>query len=105
VDRADGADWIEARLAEPQDAGVTRIVDHSIALQYFPAARRTRVIDAIKAAGARATADRPLAWLSMEFTAEVTSHAVLRLQTWPGTGELESLAHVHPHGAKITWLG
>jgi hypothetical protein len=105
VDRADGADWIEARLAEPQEAGVTRIVDHSIALQYFPAAGRTRVIDAIRAAGARATADRPLAWLSMEFTAEVTSHAMLRLQCWPRTGELESLAHVHPHGAKITWLG
>ncbi len=104
VDQADGADWIEARLGEPQDAGVTRIVYHSIALQYFPTEGRQRVIAAIKAAGARATRDRPLAWLSLEFTAEVTSHALLRLQCWPGTGTLETLAHVHPHGTKIEWL-
>jgi hypothetical protein len=104
VEHADGADWIEARLAEPQDAGVTRIVYHSIALQYFPAEGRKRVIDAIKLAGAQATANRPLAWLSMEFAVDVTSHALLRVRSWPDTGALETLAHVHPHGAKITWL-
>jgi hypothetical protein len=28
----------------------------------------------------------------------------LRLTYWPG-GEESLLAHVHPHGAKVSWLG
>ncbi len=105
VERGDGADWIEARLAEPQEEGATRIIFHSIALQYFPADGRRRVVEAIKRAGDRATMQRPLAWLSMEFTAEVKAKAQLRLQTWPGQGALETLAQVHPHGAEIDWAG
>jgi hypothetical protein len=105
VERGDGANWIERALAEPQEAGVTRVVYHSIALQYFPQAARERVITAIRQAGEKASADRPLAWLSMEFSAHVTTHAVLSLQCWPGTGSRETLAHVHPHGAALTWLG
>jgi hypothetical protein len=103
--RGDGADWIEAQLAAPQEAGVTRVVYHSIALQYFPEAGRKRVIDAIRSAGESATPERPIAWLSMEFRAEVKEHALLRLQCWPGSGELETLAELHPHGAWINWLG
>ncbi len=105
VDRGDGADWIEARLAGPQQMGVTRIVYHSIALQYFPEEGRARVIQAIQAAGALATAEHPLAWLSMEFGGSVVGNqARLRLQSWPGDGTSEILADVHPHGASINWL-
>lgn len=102
VERGDGAEWIEKRLALPQEDGVARIVYHSIALQYFPPEGRARVKAAIEAAGARATPERPLAWLSMEFPAKVTA-AELRLSCWPGTGEAELLALAHPHGARVQW--
>jgi hypothetical protein len=105
VDRGDGAVWIETALAAPQEMGVTRVVYHSIALQYFPEAGRKRVITAIHDAGEAATPERPLAWLSMEFSAEVKAYAMLRLQCWPGSGKMETLAELHPHGAKIKWLG
>lgn len=104
VEQADGVTWLEQRLATPQEKGVTRIVYHSIALQYFPAEGRDRVRAAIAAAGGRATADRPLAWLSMEFHEQATT-AELRLTTWPGTGVHQLLARTHPHGAHIDWLG
>ncbi len=103
VAQGDGADWIEQQLLEPQPAGVTRVVYHSIALQYFPREGRQRVRDAIHAAGARATVERPLAWLSMEFAEAVTS-ASLDLTCWPG-GERQTLAQVHPHGAHVNWSG
>lgn len=103
VESSDGANWLEQRLAMPQEAGVTRVVYHSVALQYFPAEGRTRVQQAIAAAGERATADRPLAWLSMEFYEQIAL-AELRLTTWPGDGEYCLLARCHPHGAHIDWL-
>jgi hypothetical protein len=104
IDRADGVSWIAEQLERPQDAGVTRIVYHSIALLYFPDAGRKAVIDAIRSAGERATPERPLAWLNMEFAAGVKDKALLRMTTWPEHGETETLAHVHPHGAAIEWL-
>ncbi len=105
VDKADAADWIEAQLAVPKEDGVTRLVFHSIVLQYLPPASRKRVVNAILAAGAAATATRPLAWLSMEFTGPVKSEAELRLQCWPNIRGNELIATVHPHGASITWAG
>ncbi len=102
VEQGDGAEWIEQQLARPQPAGVTRVIYHSVALQYFPAEGRRRVHDAIHAAGDRATPERPLAWLSMEFPGQITT-ASLDLTCWPG-GETNTLATAHPHGASITWL-
>lgn len=104
IDCADGADWIEAQLARPQASGVTRVVYHSIALQYFPPDARQRVIAAIKAAGARADADHPLAWLAMEFRAQVSTTPELTLHCWPGSGAEVHLATVHPHGASVNWV-
>ena len=103
IEKADGADWIEARLRTPQPSGVTRVIYHSIALQYFPPEGRARVRSAIEAAGLRATEDRPLAWLSMEFTGKVIA-ANLQLRCWPGAGATELLANTHPHGASINWV-
>lgn len=103
IDAGDGADWIEVQLSRPQQAGVTRVVYHSIALQYFPPENRGRVIAAIKAAGARADADHPLAWLAMEFRERVSTTPELTLHCWPGSGDEEPLATVHPHGATVSW--
>lgn len=59
--RADAADWVEARLAEPQIPGVTRVFYHSIVWQYVAPAGRARIEAAMGAAGAKATRERPLA--------------------------------------------
>ena len=90
-------------LAELQAEGRTRVIFHSIVLQYFPEDARAKVRAMIEAAGARAEATRPLAWLSMEFAAKVTE-AQLTLRCWPGDGKPHLLATAHPHGAAVSWV-
>jgi hypothetical protein len=101
VDRGDAGDWTEARLAEPQPAGLTRIVLHSIAFQYFPERAKARIAAALDQAGTAATEKAPLAWLRYEHD-EGDERITLRLRTWPGEERL--LAHCHPHGSSIRWL-
>lgn len=100
VEEGEAADWLEARLAEPQPAGVSRVVLHSIAFHYFPEETRARIAAAVEEAGARATPEAPLAWLRYEFDPD--DRAALRLRTWPGEDRL--LAYCHPHGAQMEWL-
>lgn len=101
VDRGDAADWLEARLAERQEAGTTRVVLHSIAFQYFPEESKARITESMKAAGAAATFEAPVAWLRYEH--DGGERISLRLKAWPG-GEDRLLAHCHPHGSKVEWL-
>ena len=101
IDRDDAADWVAARLAKPQDEGVCRAVFHSIVLQYLSPKGRAAVRSAIEAAGGRATASRPLAWISYEWDA-ARSKVVLRLTTWPDGAERE-LATCQAHSAWIEW--
>lgn len=103
VETGDAAQWIESKLATAQAKGVTRVVFHSIVLVYLSPEGRARVTTALHEAGAKATRERPLAWLSMEFHRR-TAQAELRLTCWPG-GETRLLAHCHPHGAAINWVG
>lgn len=91
-------------LAEPQAEGRTRVIFHSIALQYFSAEDRMAVRDMIEAAGARATPSTPLAWLSLEVQGHGAPQAELRLRCWPGTGVTETLAMVQAHGAQVHWM-
>jgi hypothetical protein len=103
VEAADAADWAEARLA-PQPGAAT-IVYHSVFWQYPPRETRKRLRAAIEAAGARATAQAPFAWLRMEPSrADPTGPMEVTLTVWPG-GEPRLLAHTHPHGAQVHWLG
>lgn len=101
VERGDAADWIEARLSEAPKPGVTRVVLHSVAFQYFPRESKARIEAAMDPAGAGATLEAPLAWLRYEF--EGGEGTTLRLKAWPG-GEERLLAHCHPHGSKVDWL-
>jgi len=103
IDRADAAEWIEARLAEPQAAGVTRAVFHSIVLQYLPPDGRERVHGAIEDAGRHATAERPLAHIAFEWDT-ARNCAGLTLTLWPG-GSVRRLADCQAHGAWIAWQG
>ena len=101
VDKAGAADWLEAHLAPEGEPGMTRVVMHSIAFQYFDPDSQRRVSARIEAAGTRASATAPMAWLRYEQDAEAGRPA-LRLRTWPGGEQL--LAWAHPHGRHIHWL-
>jgi hypothetical protein len=101
VDRGGAADWIEAKLALDPEPGVTRVAMHSVAFQYFDADSQNRVTAHIEAAGKRALATAPLAWLRYEQDAE-SGKPSLRLRTWPGGEQL--LAWAHPHGRFVHWL-
>ena len=97
------ADFVEAELANPQEAGITRVLMHSIVWQYVPEEQQARVAAALEAAGARATAERPLAWISLEANRVLHVHE-MTVRYWPGGGEPHLLARAHPHGASIEWL-
>jgi hypothetical protein len=103
VEQADLVKWLETDLARPRASGVTRVIYHSIVFQYIPQAARDRVEQLLAEAGARASADRPLARLQMEMF-EYGAPIEFRLQCWPGGDAHELLATSHPHGSKIRWL-
>lgn len=94
----DAADWVEARLAEPQPAGVTRVLMHSVVWQYLGAGRQARIEAAMQAAGARASADRPLAWVKMEPVRSLHPRQEIWVRTWPDGGPATKLAHAQAHG-------
>ncbi|ACL62191.1 DUF2332 domain-containing protein [Methylobacterium nodulans] len=99
LDRGEATAWLADRLAEPPQPGTVRVVQHSIALQYFPPAGQARVGALLAEAGARASPATPLAWLAYEFDG---SACALTLTLWPG-GERRILASAHPHGQWLRW--
>jgi hypothetical protein len=103
LERGNAIPWIAARLAEPQEAGVCRAVFHSMFIQYLDVQDRRAIIESIHAAGDRATLDRPLAWISLEWTL-TRSEVQLSLTCWP-SGETRLLATCHPYGEWIDWRG
>lgn len=100
--RMNAADFIEAELAQPQQDGTTRVLMHSIVWQYVPAEQQGRVTAAMEAAGAAATPERPLAWISLEANRVLHLHELV-VRYWPSGGEPVMLARAHPHGANIDW--
>ncbi len=97
------ADFVQAELAKPQQAGVTRVLMHSIVWQYVPPQQRERVRLAMEAAAKRATPDSPLAWIALEANRTSLAHE-LTVQYWPGGERRVQLAHAHAHGVWIEWL-
>lgn len=100
LDHADAADWVEARLAEPQPEGVTRVLMHSVVWQYLPADGAERIKAAMAAAAARATPACPLAWVIQEPDRAVAQQFA-RVRSWPGDGAWQAVATVHAHGAWV----
>jgi hypothetical protein len=103
VVRGDAIDWLEERLTEAHP-GHLHLIQHTVAWQYFPGEKQARGRVLIEAAGARATAEAPLAWLSMENDGDSTGNvgARLDLRLWPGDLHL-LLGRVDFHGRWINW--
>jgi hypothetical protein len=101
VEAEDAVVWA-GREAHPR-AGLATVVFHSVFFQYMPATSQAALTEALAAAGGRAAADAPLAWLRMELAPDHPALMELRLTLWPG-GEERRLATAHPHGAWLEWL-
>lgn len=104
IDRGEAASWVEGSITRDTEPGTTRVVMHSIALQYFPEDAAARITTHLEEVGRAATAESPLAWLRYERDPEVGSRPSLRLRLWPD-GSDTVLALADPHGAKVEWRG
>src|SRR5690606_38522763 len=101
--QADAADFVKAKLREPQRDGVTRVLLHSLVWQYLDRSTQQRIEAAMAEAASTASDARPLAWIGVE-TNEAARRQELVVQFWPGGEEPVMLAQVHPHGVWIDWL-
>lgn len=102
--RADAADWVEAQLQQSQEAGITRVLVHSIVWQYLPPETKDRITKAMEEAGLRATAEKPLAWISSETNRKTFRHELI-VRYWPGDAKPVNLGHAHAHGIWLNWKG
>jgi hypothetical protein len=100
--RADAAAWVERELQRTR-TGVVTVVWHSIVWQYLDEVSRARIVAALEDAGARATADAPLAWLRLEPWGEGLADPRVLLRSWPG-GADELLARAGFHQQPVTWI-
>ncbi|WP_066798465.1 DUF2332 domain-containing protein [Sphingomonas soli] len=101
--QADAADWLEAQLATPQAAGVTRVVMHSVVWQYLPLETQGRITALIEASGARTSAERPLAWVEMEPDRTMHRQEVW-VRSWPDGPPRRMVAASQAHGAWVEGL-
>lgn len=99
VDQLPAAAWAAERLAAPVH-GVTTVIFHSVFAWYLPEPEREELLATIAAAGDRASADAPLAWLRLEGPGDL---AELRLTTWPGCEE-RLLGRAGYHGDPVELL-
>lgn len=104
VERCSAGDFVERMLEAEPEPGVTRAIAHSVVWQYVPEFERERIREAIERAGADATEEAPLAWISLEANRDTHRHE-LSVRYWPGGEEWRPLATAHPHGAWVEWTG
>jgi hypothetical protein len=103
VERADAAVW--ARSHARGARGTATVLYHSVFWQYLDPATRADIAATVAAAGESASSSAPFAWLRMEANpADLAAPLDLTLTLWPGAGET-LLARLHPHGAKVLWMG
>ncbi|MDE2596352.1 MAG: DUF2332 domain-containing protein [Sphingomonadales bacterium] len=100
----DAGAFVARMLAVPQPAGVARVLFHTVVWQYVPPETRAAITQRMAAAGMAATAERPLAWVTVETNRQTFRHE-LRSRYWPGGGEEVLLGEAHAHGAWIDWYG
>jgi hypothetical protein len=96
------ATFVRQQLASPRP-GCTTVLMHSVMWQYLERAEQQEIDTLMAAAGSRASAEQPLAWLRFE-PPRPDQAMELRCRIWPGGGD-ELLARCHPHGAQVEWQG
>ena len=101
VEQADAVDWLRARV-RPR-AGTASVVYHSVFWTYLSAGTQGAFMAAVGALGGEASAEAPVAHLSIEPRPTDLSIMEVRLRLWPG-GEERLLAECQPHGAWVRWL-
>ena len=101
VDRADAVEWVPAQLAEPHAGLATSCCTRSSGSTSRRDAQAS-IVASLAAAGARATADAPLAWVRLE-PSESGRSLELRRTVWPGNDETV-LAKAGFHPGRVTWL-
>jgi hypothetical protein len=102
VDAAPVAAWLPPEL-EADTRGSCLVVFHSSVWMYLPDAERAALRRALERRGARATAEKPLAWLRAEDEPDRPGNIEVKLTLWPG-GRERRLARGHPHGREVEWL-
>lgn len=102
VDQGDALPWLKNRLAERRP-GILHLVFHTLCWPYLDAKTRTACEALFAEAGARATADSPLARFQMEPDVDRSKTALL-LTVWPD-GSTVRLGSAGFHGEWIDWLG
>lgn len=101
--QADAANWVEARLSEPQTEGTLRILMHSIMWQYLTEDGKARITAAMEAAGANATPSTPLGWVSVEADRTFNRHDIT-IRSWPNHSAPLLVGHSHAHGFWVQHL-
>jgi hypothetical protein len=101
IERGDYVERLPDLLADRRDEALT-VVFSSVTTMYLDDERYAD----LRAAFARAGADGPLAWLSLEGPRDdrVYEGVALDLTTWPG-GETRRLARADYHGTWLEWAG
>src|SRR3546814_14700335 len=90
-------------LARDHATGVTRVFFHSIVWQYLPGETQARITAALEAAGARASQEKPLAWIRLETNPRPFRHE-LQVRYLPRGAREHLLACAHAHGAWVQCL-
>lgn len=95
--------WLPGVLADRR-AGELTVIWQSVMRQYVPAQTWAAIEHAIGDAGCAATAETPLAWITMEPGDAPLEGFLLTATTWPG-GVPCRLGHAGDHGPPVTWRG
>ncbi|WP_041536330.1 DUF2332 domain-containing protein [Parvibaculum lavamentivorans] len=102
VEKADAAEWVERHFGGEGKKGEVRLLMHTIVWQYLPKETQARITAAMARAGAHATKDAPVAWISVEADGKDAASACMRLRLWP-EGEDVELGRTDFHGRWAKW--
>jgi len=100
VDHTDAATWVTEQL-DRVTPGMATVLFQSIVWQYLTRETRAVVRDGVRAAGERATADAPVAWLRMEPGADPSQGAEVRLSLWPGDERVVAISGYHGRPVRL----
>ncbi|MCP9490861.1 MAG: DUF2332 family protein [Solirubrobacteraceae bacterium MAG38_C4-C5] len=101
VEAAAAARWTKERLAERHTDGLT-VVWQSVVYQYLGDAERRDLDLSMEEAGAEASQQHPLAWVTLEPTGDHLSGFELSCRAWPPDATVV-LASSGDHGPPVRW--